>query len=108
MVLFQMLALYKWTLQLGGIQGGCLQAGPLDPKYRPLYARLPLGGIPGASEKQLVEVLGNVYGQNDAPSAWYRVFFKLDLFEANMTLVCISFGTSMACMESQVLMLIIL
>ena len=69
-----MLALYKWTLQLGGIQGGCLQAGPLDPKYRPLYARLPPGGIPSASEEQLVEVLGNVYGQNDAPSAWYRVF----------------------------------
>ena len=74
MVLFQMPASYKWILQLGDIQGGCLQAGPLDPKYRPLYARLPLGGIPSASEKQLVEMLCNVDGQNDAPSAWYRVF----------------------------------
>jgi hypothetical protein len=29
---------------------------------------------PGAEGFGLVEVLGNVYGQNDAPAAWYRVF----------------------------------
>eukprot|EP00435_Cladocopium_sp_Y103_P012259 s60_g3.t1 len=35
---------------------------------------LPHSGIPGAEGFQLVEVLGNVYGQNDAPAAWYKAF----------------------------------
>ena len=61
-------------MQLGDIKGAFLEAGPLDPRFRPLYARLPAGGLPGAMEDQLVEVLGNVYGQNDAPSSWYKVF----------------------------------
>ena len=74
MVLFQVLSSFQWTMQLGDIKGAFLEAGPLDPKYRPLYARLPPGGLPGVSDDQLVEVLGNVYGQNDAPSSWYRVF----------------------------------
>ena len=61
-------------LQLGDIKGAFLEAGPLDPKYRPLYAWLPPGGIPGVDSACLVEVLGNVYGQNDAPASWYKVF----------------------------------
>ena len=60
MVLFQLLSGNRWMLQLGDIKGAFLEAGPLDPKYRPLYAWLPAGGIPGASSDQLVEVLGNV------------------------------------------------
>eukprot|EP00435_Cladocopium_sp_Y103_P057373 s281_g19.t1 len=74
MVLFQLLSSFKWTLQLGDIKGAFLEAGPLDARYRPLYAWLPPGGIPGADSAQLVEVLGNVYGQNDAPASWYKVF----------------------------------
>ena len=76
MVLFQLLSSHKWLLQLGDIKGAFLEAGPLDPRYRPLYARLHAGGLPGAMEDQPVEVevLGNVYGQNDAPSSWYIVF----------------------------------
>eukprot|EP00435_Cladocopium_sp_Y103_P049592 s603_g15.t1 len=74
MVWFQLLSSHKWLMQLGDIKGAFLEAGPLDAKYRPLFARLPAGGLPGASEDQLVEVLGNVYGQNDAPSSWYKVF----------------------------------
>ena len=53
-----------------------LEAGPLPKCYRPLYARLSAGGIPGIDEDCLIEVLGNVYGQNDAPAAWYKVFNK--------------------------------
>eukprot|EP00435_Cladocopium_sp_Y103_P029371 s1599_g7.t1 len=74
MVLFQLLATHRWTLQLGDIKGAFLEAGPLNPRYRPLYAWLPAGGLPGADTAQLVEVLGNVYGQNDAPASWYKVF----------------------------------
>ena len=74
MVIFQLLASHRWMLQLGDIKGAFLEAGPLDPKYRPLYAWLPPGGIPGVNSECLVEVLGNVYGQNDAPSSWYKVF----------------------------------
>eukprot|EP00435_Cladocopium_sp_Y103_P021891 s1135_g5.t1 len=74
MVLFQLLSSHKWLMQLGDIKGAFLEAGPLDPRFRPLYARLPAGGLPGATDDQLVEVLGNVYGQNDAPSSWYKVF----------------------------------
>ena len=74
MTLFQLLASHGWTLQLGDIKGAFLEAGALDQKYRPLYAWIPVGGLPGASQEQLVEILGNVYGQNDAPAAWYKVF----------------------------------
>ena len=73
-VLFQLMSSYKWDMQLGDVKGAFLESGSLDPKYKPLYAWLPPGGIPGAPADQLVEVLGNVYGQNDAPAAWYKVF----------------------------------
>ena len=73
-VLFQLLASFQWQLQLGDIKGAFLEAGPLEAKYGPLYAKLPPGGLPGVDDEQLVEVLGNVYGQNDAPAAWYKVF----------------------------------
>ena len=73
-ILLQLLASHQWLLQLGDVKGAFLEAGPLPKCYRPLYARLPAGGIPGIDDGCLIEVLGNVYGQNDAPSAWYRVF----------------------------------
>ena len=73
-VLFQLMATFRWRLQLGDIKGAFLEAGPLPKRYRPLYARLAAGGIPGIDEDCLIEVLGNVYGQTDAPAAWYKVF----------------------------------
>eukprot|EP00435_Cladocopium_sp_Y103_P016757 s3691_g4.t1 len=74
MCLFQLLASHKWLMELGDIKGAFLEAGPLEARFRPLYAYLPAGGLPGVESSQLVEVLGNVYGQNDAPSSWYKVF----------------------------------
>ena len=73
-VLFQLMATFRWRLQLGDVKGAFLEAGPLPKFYRPLYARLPASDIPGIDEDCLIEVLGNVYGQNDAPAAWYKVF----------------------------------
>ena len=31
-------------------------------------------GIPGVPSDAVIQVLGNVYGQNDAPSAWHKTF----------------------------------
>ena len=64
-VLFQTIASNKWQLALGDIKGAFLSAGPLPEKYRPLYARLPPGGIPGVPSDALVEVTGHVYGLNE-------------------------------------------
>ena len=43
MTLTQMIASHRWLLQLGDIRGAFLEAGPLEGKYRPLYARQPPG-----------------------------------------------------------------
>eukprot|EP00435_Cladocopium_sp_Y103_P048189 s837_g14.t1 len=61
-ILFQLLVSHHWLLQLGDVKGAFLEAGPLPKCYRPLYARLPAGGIPGVDSESLIEVLGNVYG----------------------------------------------
>eukprot|EP00435_Cladocopium_sp_Y103_P017469 s1627_g4.t1 len=74
MTLMQVLASKHWRLQLGDIKGAFLEAGPLDEKFRPLYAHQPPGGIPGVPHDAVIEVLGNVYGQNDAPAAWFKEF----------------------------------
>ena len=69
---FQLIATCRWRLMLGDIKGAFLAAGELPAKYRPLYARLPQGGIPGVPSDALIEIVGNVYGLNSAPSAWYK------------------------------------
>ena len=75
MCLMQTIASCGWTLQLGDIKGGAfLEAGPLNDAFRPLYASQPPGGIPGLPEDAVIEVVGNIYGQNDAPAAWYKEF----------------------------------
>ena len=71
-LLFQLIVSKQWRLKLGDIKGAFLSAGELPSQYRPLYARLPAGGIPGVPEDALIEVVGHVYGLNDSPSAWYR------------------------------------
>eukprot|EP00435_Cladocopium_sp_Y103_P020594 s2229_g5.t1 len=73
-VMFQLMASHKWLLQLGDVKGAFLEAGPIPECYRPLFANLPAGGIPGVDPECLLEILGNVYGQNDAPAAWHKVF----------------------------------
>ena len=73
-LLMQLLSSNGWDLQLGDIKGAFLEAGPLPDRYRPLYAHQPPGGIPGLSSESVIEVVGNVYGQNDAPVAWYKTF----------------------------------
>lgn len=64
----------KWTLCLGDIKGAFLESGPIASKYRPLFAKQPEGGIPGLDHNDVIEVLGNVYGSNDAPFNWWQTF----------------------------------
>ena len=61
---------------LGDIKGAFLEAGPLQSKYPPLFARHPVGGIPGVSENAIIEVVGNFYGANDAPLNRYQIFHQ--------------------------------
>ena len=42
----------------------------------PVFAELPPGGVPGVEPGSLVQVLGNIYGANDAPHEWYCEFDK--------------------------------
>ena len=67
-----MIASQQWQLALGDIKGAFLSAGELPAKYRPLYARLPPGGIPGVPDDALIEITGHVYGLNDSPAAWQQ------------------------------------
>lgn len=71
-MLFQLISSHRWKLMLGDIKGAFLSAGDLPQRYKPLYASLPAGGIPGVPDDALIEVLGHVYGLNDSPSAWYK------------------------------------
>ena len=72
--LMQIIASFGWDLQLGDIKGAFLEAGMLDERFRPLYAHQPPGGIPNLPKDAVIEVLGNVYGQNDAPASWFATF----------------------------------
>ena len=74
MTLMQILASKHWQLQLGDIKGAFLEAKPLDDRFKPLYAHHPPGGIPGLDPNAVIEIVGNLYGQNDAPAAWFREF----------------------------------
>ena len=76
MTIMQIISSQQWTLQLGDIKGAFLEADQLPAKYRPLYAKMPPGGIPGVPDREdvVIEVLGNIYGQNDAPRAWHQTF----------------------------------
>ena len=70
----QVISAMKWDLQFGDIKGAFLEPGPRDEKFRPLFAHQPAGGIPGVPEDEVIEVCGNIYGQNDAPVAWFKEF----------------------------------
>ena len=72
--LLQVLASKGWELNLGDIKGAFLEAGPIPEKYRPLYASQPPGGIPGIDPSDVIEVVGNLYGANNAPAEWFKEF----------------------------------
>ena len=76
MTLMQVLSSMNWPLQLGDVTGAFLEADPLEARFRPLFAHQPPGGIPGLPADAVIEILGNLYGQNDAPASWFRTLEK--------------------------------
>ena len=79
-VILQLLVSNRWTLNLGDIKGAFLEADiSKQTSANPVYAELPPGGAPGVEVDSLVQVLGNVYGANDAPHNWYREFDSVAL-----------------------------
>ena len=75
-LLLQVIASKGWWMCLGDIKGAFLEAGPLKPQYRPLFATQPPGGIPGVDPKDVIEITGNIYGLNDSPYWWWEAFDK--------------------------------
>ena len=74
-LILQLLVSFKWSLNLGDIKGAFLEANVKDQALaNPVYAELPPGGVPGISAGSLVQILGNIYGANDAPANWYHEF----------------------------------
>lgn len=56
-------------------RGQCLE----EALENPVFAELPPGGVPGIKPGSLVQVLGNIYGANDAPANWYKEFDDVTL-----------------------------
>ena len=77
-LILQMIVSNRWTMHLGDIQGAFLEADVKEKaKRNPVYAELPPGGVPGVEKGSLVQILGNIYGANDAPHEWYCAFDKV-------------------------------
>ena len=74
-VVLQLIVSHQWEMNLGDIKGAFLEADVREQALRnPVYAELPPGGVPGIPSGSLVQVLGNIYGANDAPHNWYKEF----------------------------------
>ena len=74
-IVLQLIVSNKWEMNLGDIKGAFLEADVREQALKnPVYAEMPPGGVPGISPGSLVQVLGNIYGANDAPHNWYKEF----------------------------------
>ena len=74
-LILQLLVSHQWEMNLGDIKGAFLEANVKEKALsNPVYAELPPGGVPGVPPGSLVQILGNIYGANDAPHEWYQEF----------------------------------
>ena len=79
-LILQMLVSNQWKMFLGDIKGAFLEADVRQKALlNPVFAELPPGGVPGVEAGSLVQVLGNIYGANDAPHEWYCEFNRVAL-----------------------------
>ena len=77
-LILQVIVSHRWVMHLGDIKGAFLEANVRDKALlNPVFAELPPGGVPGVAPGSLVQVLGNIYGANDAPHEWYCEFDKV-------------------------------
>lgn len=74
-LILQLIVSHQWDMGLGDIKGAFLEADVREQALKnPVYDELPPGGVPGVKPGSLVQVLGNIYGANDAPANWYKEF----------------------------------
>ena len=79
-LILQMIVSNRWKMHLGDIKGAFLEANVRQKALEnPGFAELPPGGVPGVEPGSLVQVLGNIYGANDAPHEWYCEFNRVAL-----------------------------
>ena len=100
-VLLQLLVSNHWTMNLGDIKGAFMEAGPIPQQFRPLYAHQPAGGVPGLGSNDVIEVVGNLYGSNDAPFQWFQTFdqeAKAAGFEQSTFDECLYFFRANGCL----------
>ena len=77
-LILQMIVSHQWVMHLGDIKGAFLEADVREKALsNPVYAELPPGGVPGVEAGSLVQILGNIYGANDAPHEWYCEFDRV-------------------------------
>ena len=58
--------------ELGRHQRSFHGGWPYPATVPSVYAHQPAGGIPGVSPSDVIEVVGNLYGSNDAPFQWFQ------------------------------------
>ena len=100
-VLLQLLVSNHWIMNLGDIKGAFMEAGPIPQQFRPLYAHQPAGGVPGLGSDDVIEVVGNLYGSNDAPFQWFQTFdqeAKASGFEQSTFDKCLYFFRANGCL----------
>lgn len=75
MLVVTMVASFKFQLMIADVSGAFLRSDPLKRADGNLYAAPPSGSsFPGCSPSQIVQLLGSVYGLDDAPACWHRRF----------------------------------
>lgn len=68
-----MIVCHRWTVRLADIIKGAFLGADVREIGKPCMSP---GGVPGVEAGSLVQVLGNIYGANDAPNEWYCGFDK--------------------------------
>lgn len=77
-LILQMIVSRKWVMHLGDIKEAFPEANVKEKApANPVFAELPPGGVPGVEPGSSVQVLGNIYGANDAPHEWYCEFDRV-------------------------------
>ena len=71
-VTLQLLASFRWTLNIMDVEGAFLQGEPLQRSQGKLFASVPREGIPGLDSGDLIELQKCVYGLMDAPRKWWE------------------------------------
>ena len=92
MTLMQVISSMHWKLQLGDIKGAFLEAGPIESRFRPLYASQPAGGIPGLPSTAVIEVCGKFMDRMMPPQHGFEsshlLLVKVDGVKASWTPAC--------------------